>query len=84
MATDTTNESALQRDIEAVLDHATRLRTDIDREDLRGAILAAEASGWHWRRIVKAVAQVVADGETPYDLRNAALAPWQGGPRIRP
>lgn len=79
--TDTSHEPELHRDIDALLDYATRLRPDIDPEDLRGAILAADAANWPWRRTVKAVAQIVADGETPYDLRNATHTPWQGGPR---
>ena len=81
MATDTWQDPAAQPALDELLDLAVATRPDIDRDDLHGAILAARAVKWTWSRTLIAVAQMLAHGETPYDLRNATLTPWQGGPR---
>lgn len=81
MAPDTWQDPAAQPAVDALLDLATETRPDINRDDLQGAITAARTSGWTWSRTLIAVAQMLAHGETPYDLRNATLQPWQGGPR---
>jgi hypothetical protein len=82
MATDTWKDPAAQPAVEELLNLATATRTDINRDDLHGAITAAHTAGWTWSRTLIAVAQMLAHGETPYDLRNATLQPWQGGPRM--
>ncbi|MGH3382672.1 MAG: hypothetical protein ACRDP6_48885 [Actinoallomurus sp.] len=81
MSTDLGEDPVARPALDQLLDLAGATRPDIDRIDLHSAIIAARTVGWTWRRILKVVAQILADGETPYDLRNATLAPWQGGPR---
>lgn len=70
-------EPTAHRALERLLDLAGETRPDINRHDLQGAILAAETGGWGWGWILVEVAQMLARGETPYDLRNAARAPWR-------
>lgn len=82
MATDTWQDPAAQPALDQLLDLAEATRPDIDRLDLHGAVIAARTAGWTWSRTLIAVAQMLAHGETPYDLRNATLQPWQGGPRM--
>jgi hypothetical protein len=67
----------LLHDRDAVLDYTSRLRPDVDRRDLEGALLALEAAGWIWPRIVNATHLMITRLETPRDLRNALRDPIQ-------
>jgi hypothetical protein len=67
----------LIEDHEALLDYATRVRPDIDRRDLEGAVLALKAAPWSWTRITSAVHLMLVRGEDPQDLRNALRDPVQ-------
>lgn len=71
----------LIHDREALLDLAARLRPDIRRSDLEGALLALSTAGWTWPRIVMATASTLCRGEEPRDLRNAATDPLKLKPR---
>lgn len=71
-------EPTAQPAMAELLDLARATRPDIDRNDLQGAILGAEAAGRTWPQVLVLVAQMLARGETPYDLRNAARPqPWE-------
>lgn len=68
----------LEHDIDALLDLSCRLRPDLDRNDLQGAIVGAEAAGRTWPQVLVLVAGMLARGETTYDLRAAARPqPWE-------
>jgi hypothetical protein len=81
MATDTWQDPIAQPALDELLDLAEKTRPDINRMDLHGAIIAARTAGWTWSRTLKVVAQILADGETPYDLRNATTATFPPRPR---
>lgn len=51
---------------------AATVRTDLDPDDIRGAITALTTAGWHWPRVQLAVVLMLNHGETPHDLRAAA------------
>lgn len=64
--------------LDELLDLAVKTRPDIRRDDLHGAVLAARTAGWNWPRVLVEVAQMLARGEEPRDLRAATTAlPWQ-------
>jgi hypothetical protein len=54
-----------------LLDLAGQTRPDIDRRDLEGALIDAHDAGCTWGWTLVTTAQILARGETPYDLRNA-------------
>ena len=73
----TAAEPTAQPALIELLDLAAATRPDIDRDDLQGAILGAEAAGWSWAWVLVEVARMLARGEEPRDLRAAARAPWR-------
>lgn len=80
-----TAEPTAQPALEELLDLAVKTRQDIRRDDLHGAVLAARAAGWTWARTLVEVAQMLARGEEPRDLRTATTAlPWQQRRHRRP
>ena len=52
-------------------DLAAATRPDLDRDDVEGALMALQAAGWPWTRILIQTALMLAHGEEPRDLRNA-------------
>jgi hypothetical protein len=74
MTTDT--DPAAQPAMPELLDLAARTRPDIDRRDLEGALIDARDAGCPWGWTLVTTAQVLARGETPYDLHNAVRA-WR-------
>jgi hypothetical protein len=54
-----------------LLDLAARTRPDIQRRDLEGALIDAHDAGCTWGWTLVTTAQILARGETPYDLRTA-------------
>lgn len=60
---------------EELSDFAHKTRPDIGRDQMRGAILAAQTAGWEWPRILIAVAIILAKGEEPRDLIAATVDP---------
>jgi hypothetical protein len=57
---------------ERLLDLAEETRPDIDRADLQAALAACHSAGWTWPRTLAETARMLARGEEPRDLRNAA------------
>lgn len=74
MTTDTTHEPAAQPALEQLLDLATQTRPDINRDDLQGALIDARDNGCPWGWTLVTTAQILARGETPYDLHQAVRA----------
>lgn len=63
-----------------LLDLATETRPDLDRDDLEGAVVdAIRAHGWAWT--LAHTARMLARGEDPRDLREAARDPLKLRPR---
>ncbi|MGI5223568.1 hypothetical protein [Actinoallomurus sp. CA-142502] len=69
--TQTADKPEFRCDPSALLDCAERLRPDINRRDLEGALINARDTGcpWPWTFVI--TAQILASGETAYDLHNA-------------
>jgi hypothetical protein len=67
----TPDKPELRRDPNALLDLAERLRPDINRHDLEGALINARDTGCPWPWTFVQTTQILASGETPYDLHNA-------------
>lgn len=65
--------------MQQLLDLAMATRPDLDRDDLHGALMVLHAAGWHWPKVLTAVAGMCARGETPHDLRAAARATSRAG-----
>lgn len=59
----------------ALIDFVTKHRPDLSATDVEGALLALEAAGWPWNRIVMATAAMTCHLEEPRDLREAARDP---------
>ena len=59
----------------ALVRFVTESRPDRSPTDLEGALLALEAAGWPWNRIVMATAAMTCHLEEPRDLRTAAADP---------
>jgi hypothetical protein len=57
---------------ERLLDLAAETRPDIDRADLQAALAACHSAGWTWPQTLVQTVRMLARGEEPRDLRNAA------------
>lgn len=68
---------------EALADFAAETRPDLDRDDVRRALLACQTAGWTWARTLMQCAAMLAHLEEPRDLRAAAADPSKIRKHIR-
>lgn len=59
----------------ALLDLAGKIRPDIDRRHLEGALIAAHQAGWTWERTLREVVFAMVRGEGPREILDATRDP---------
>lgn len=68
---------------EALADFAVITRPDLDREEVRRAIVACQTVGWPWNKTLIQCSLMLAHLEEPHTLKDATVTPSFGRPNIR-
>lgn len=68
---------------DALADFAVLTRPDLDREDVRRALVACQTVGWPWNRTLIQASLMLAHLETPRDLKTATTDPAKFRKHVR-